>query len=100
MNCELDCGPPPVCGDLTCDPGEDQCSCDTDCGTPPAGEAGLCTDGVDNDCDGDVDCADPDCDGIDPACLPVDCSTFGTKQSCNAEASCRWDNKNKVCVAN
>jgi hypothetical protein len=31
---------------------------------------------------------------------PVDCSQFTTKQSCNAEPTCRWDNRNKVCVPN
>ncbi|MBW8001797.1 MAG: hypothetical protein FVQ80_07205 [Planctomycetes bacterium] len=58
----------PVCGDGTCDAGEDQCSCSGDCGTPPATETN-CTDGVDEDCDGAADCADPsgDCDS-DPAC--------------------------------
>jgi hypothetical protein len=30
----------------------------------------------------------------------VDCSQFNTKQSCNAEPTCRWDNKNKMCVPN
>ena len=70
-----------------------------DCGAPPGSET-SCNDGVDNDCDGDVDCADADCAGVDPACPAVDCSQFGDKTSCNAEASCRWDNKNKVCVAN
>ena len=32
-----------------------------------ASEAGLCTDGVDNDGDGATDCADPDC-AADPGC--------------------------------
>ncbi len=32
-------------------------------------ETGLCTDGLDNDEDGAVDCADADCAGIDGACL-------------------------------
>jgi hypothetical protein len=30
----------------------------------------------------------------------VDCSQFTTKQTCNAEPTCRWDNRNKVCVPN
>ncbi|MEE9575292.1 MAG: hypothetical protein V3W03_04260, partial [Gammaproteobacteria bacterium] len=42
----------PVCGDQTCDPGEDECSCAQDCGTPPSTET-VCDDGVDEDCDGD-----------------------------------------------
>jgi FtsP/CotA-like multicopper oxidase with cupredoxin domain len=53
----------------------------------------TCNDGVDNDCDGLVDGADPDCPGS------TDCSQFGNKNSCNAEATCSWDNRNKVCVA-
>jgi len=52
----------PVCGDGTCDPGENQCSCSEDCGTPPATES-SCTDGKDNDCDTYTDCYDLDCDG-------------------------------------
>ena len=31
---------------------------------------------------------------------PVDCSIYLDKNSCNAEPSCRWDNRNKVCVPN
>jgi hypothetical protein len=100
FNCPLDCGPPPVCGDGTCDPGEEGCSCAVDCGPPPASETNLCTDGVDNDCDLTVDCADADCDGIDPACQPADCSEFGDKRSCNAQPTCRWDNRTKMCVPN
>jgi hypothetical protein len=100
FTCGLDCGAPPFCGDATCDPGEDACTCAADCGTPPATEAGLCTDGADNDCDLAVDCADPDCDGIDPACQTVDCSTFGDKSSCNAQADCHWSNQAKVCLPN
>jgi len=58
----------PVCGDATCDPGEDRCDCPTDCGTPPSTET-VCDDGVDEDCDGGADCSDPtgDCDA-EPAC--------------------------------
>ena len=98
FNCPLDCGPPPACGDGACDAGEDACSCAADCGPPPASEANFCTDGLDNDCDFAVDCADADCDGIDPACQPLDCSQFGDKLSCNAQATCRWDNRTKTCV--
>ena len=61
----------PCCGDTFCDPGEDQCNCLADCGTPPATETN-CTDGVDEDCDGQTDCADADCTG-DPACPSTLC---------------------------
>jgi subtilisin family serine protease len=58
---------PDVCGDASCGPTEDGCGCPEDCGTPPSSE-GVCSDGVDADCDGFVDCADADC-GLDPVCL-------------------------------
>jgi VCBS repeat-containing protein len=58
-----------------------------------------CTDGIDNDCDGNTDCADAACSD-DPACQQADCSTIQDKNACNAETTCRWDNRNKVCVAN
>ena len=66
ISCELDCGAPPACGDGTCDAGEDICSCSADCGTPPGSEL-ICSDGADNDCDGDIDCSDSDC-SADSAC--------------------------------
>ncbi len=62
-NCAVDCGGPPVCGDGTCDAGEDSCNCAADCGPPDASEVpgSTCADGLDNDCDGLTDGADPDC---------------------------------------
>jgi hypothetical protein len=40
----------------------------------PTGTAEICTDGIDNDNDGRVDCSDPDCSGIDgcPVCGQVE----------------------------
>ncbi|MEE8525869.1 MAG: M14 family zinc carboxypeptidase [Thermoanaerobaculia bacterium] len=35
-----------------------------------------------------------------PACQAVDCSQFNDKTSCNAQTDCRWNNRDKVCVAN
>jgi sialate O-acetylesterase len=71
----------PLCGDGTCDSGEDQCSCDNDCGTPSSLES-VCDNGVDEDCDGRADCADSDCD-TDPAC---DCLV--KRVSCFADSEC------------
>jgi len=51
---------------------------------PPATETGMCTDSVDNDRDGDTDCADSDCEA-DPACGAPDAGTTdggGTLPSC------------------
>lgn len=36
----------------------------------------ACGDGVDDDCDGRIDCVDPDCSGA-PACAPTTCSNQG-----------------------
>ena len=51
------------CGDLMCDPGEGCGNCGLDC----ALGFELCSGGVDEDCDGQIDCADLDCLGA-PAC--------------------------------
>lgn len=58
------------CGDGVCDSGEDSCNCEIDCGTPPSLEIpyDTCADGLDNDCDSNVDCDDDDCTG-DPSCI-------------------------------
>ena len=63
--------PSPSCGDGTCDAGEDTCNCAGDCGAPPSfEEPGVnCADGLDNDCDGQADCADVNC-FADAACGP------------------------------
>ncbi|MCH7849129.1 MAG: hypothetical protein IIB53_12285 [Planctomycetes bacterium] len=76
-------GDPPVCGDGVCEGSEDQFNCPGDCGDPPTNETD-CSDGIDNDGDGFIDCADDDCAG-DPACAPggdsaiVDCITYKTQ---------------------
>ncbi|MEE8524560.1 MAG: hypothetical protein V3T72_11565, partial [Thermoanaerobaculia bacterium] len=77
-----------VCGDTMCILPENQCSCPQDCGTPPTNEIPnvTCFDTFDNDCDGDTDCDDSDCLGIDPNC-PV-CILPGQGQPCDANTLC------------
>jgi hypothetical protein len=59
----------------------------------------TCNDGVDNDCDGNADCSDSDCIGT-PECPAIDCSVYTTRNLCNAQPTCSWDNKIKVCLNN
>ncbi len=81
--CLDNCGSGAFCGDGICDFGENECNCPGDCGTPPGTETD-CSDGIDNDCDGFIDCADGDCVG-DPTCdtggssAIVDCITYNTQ---------------------
>ena len=91
-NCAMDCPASAAwCGDGSCDAGEDPCNCPGDCGAPPDTET-SCTDGVDNDCDGAVDCDDPDC-ASDSACRPSTTSSTasqcgGNKSPCNGNGDC------------
>jgi DNA-binding beta-propeller fold protein YncE len=75
LSCALDCGDAPICGDGDCDAGESECSCAADCGSPSGIED--CTDGLDNDCDGLVDGADPDC-----------CSLGQSGDACTLDSDC------------
>ena len=70
------CIPIPCDGDGICETGEDCVSCPSDC----AGNESLCTDNVDNDCDGFVDCLDADC----PMCPP--CGQKG--EACTLDTDC------------
>ncbi|SDP54756.1 PSA repeat domain-containing protein [Desulforhopalus singaporensis] len=83
-----------------------------------------CDDGLDNDCDGDVDFSDADCPVCavytdkagcngDPNCTwngnpntgscqeiqVTQCSDFVTRSECLTQPSCTWDNKTKTCVS-
>jgi hypothetical protein len=55
-------GSGPSCGDGVCSATESPGTCAADCGSPPAIET-LCGNGIDDDFDGDLDCADADCLG-------------------------------------
>lgn len=57
------------CGDGICDDGESACGCAMDCGPPDDVEL-TCTDEVDNDCDGLLDCEDPDCSDNESCVVP------------------------------
>ncbi|MFQ5671354.1 MAG: S8 family serine peptidase [Acidobacteriota bacterium] len=61
--------PAAVCGDGACEATENACVCPADCGAPAAKET-LCADGLDNDCNGAVDCADFQC-SAQAACAPA-----------------------------
>ena len=73
-----------VCGDASCDPGE-ECTCAADCGAPAAFEQPgvTCDDGLDNDCDGLTDCDDANCLS-DPACAVCDNGTCEAGEDCNS----------------
>jgi V8-like Glu-specific endopeptidase len=59
----------------------------------------ICSDSIDNDCDGEVDCNDADCSG-DPSCETTSsCSGHGTKCSSNTEC-CSGNCKRGTCKGN
>ncbi len=61
-------------------------------------EAGLCNDGMDNDCDGNADCADDDCLS-DPVCLPdlsADWATPRVQGGNQVEYDIQWCNNTPV----
>ncbi len=80
-------GSSPVCGDASCNGTETQCTCPGDCGAAPSTES-SCTDGVSNDCDGLIDCADSDCVG-NPACAGV----------CDADSLCEGNEDCTNCLS-
>lgn len=68
--CPMDCAP--VCGDSICEGPEDSSNCPSDCCALVETD---CNDGIDEDCDTVIDCADTDdCSGAlecAPACTPI-----------------------------
>jgi hypothetical protein len=80
---------PNCCGNAACDGSETACTCPADCGAPPLDER-LCTDGIDNDCDRQVDCSDSDCEGATP-CRTQPCPDGNCAQgedSCSCPQDC------------
>jgi len=78
-------------GNGSCELGEDECGCNTDC-VPATFETG-CFDSLDNDCDGQLDCADTDdCCG-ETTCqeLNADGDAFGQCEDCNDSNSSGWE---------
>ncbi len=85
------------CGEGTCDPSEDSCICAADCGNPPAMEL-FCSDTLDNDCDGNVDCNDQDC-CTDGSCFTgVDNDLDGVAgcDDCNDSDASVWETPGEV----
>jgi hypothetical protein len=51
----------------------------------------VCTDGIDNDCDGNID-------GADSNCPLASCTDYGTDRNrCKADPRCNYSGKNKAC---
>jgi len=79
-------------GNIACSGGGEVDTCTP--GAPgvegPAGDA-SCNDGIDNDCDGDTDGNDADCQAA------VNCSQYGAdKNACRNDPACQW--KKNACV--
>jgi len=103
-----DTTPTPTCTDNDDDgygnPGDSSCingsatDCDdSDPNTYP-GAFELCDDGVDNDCDGNVDCADSSC-FRDSFCLADSCVDYNSRGPCKNDPRCDWSGKEKSCNA-
>ena len=71
------------CGDTVCEAGENCSTCALDC----TGGVELCSSGVDEDCDGAIDCADSDC-ASDPSCQGGTCTLGQPGDSCSDGTDC------------
>jgi spore coat protein A len=88
------------CGDALCEGAEDIATCANDCAPPPPTcvptepSEVSCFNGLDDDCDLAVDCADTDCDGTLGA--PTSCGT-GVCQS-SGNLSCSGGSQTDTCT--
>ena len=82
-------------GTLSCQSGDLSNSCTPLPATEPGTEV-TCDNGLDDDCDGLADGADPDCGGGET------CGDILDKATCNNEPTCAWEGspKNGTCVDN
>jgi hypothetical protein len=76
-------------GSQTCRNGTLEDTCTPGDPTEPGMEM-TCDDGLDNDCDGATDGADPDC---------LDCSMYTSRKDCNKVTGCTWDRNAGMCVS-
>ncbi len=71
---------------------ENGCGSDPDCNDTNAGinpgAAEDCDDGKDNDCDGLIDCDDPDCDAVCNPCTDADGDGFFAEANCGTKVDC------------
>jgi hypothetical protein len=79
-----DMGDVPQVNDLSPDDGGDGPPADSSEGDSCSGTEQVCGNGIDDDCDGATDCADPDCLGR--TCMDEDPCTYG--ETCSAPGIC------------
>jgi len=86
-SCAADCanqgGGSGCCGNASCELGENPCRCPADCGAPTTGET-ACANGIDDDCDALLDCADFDCCTA-AACASGDADEDGWAALCDCD---------------
>ena len=75
----VDCSSGYCCGDGICNGDESSANCALDCG---GGSSEICNNGIDDDGDDKIDCADQDC-AADPKCA---CSV--KKEQCEQDSDC------------